>query len=45
MYIFTNQQTGSHWGHHLAKGPWAEEAGLPFRESRVKPVEEGTNLP
>ena len=43
----SNQQTGAHWGHHLAEGrdPWAEEAGLPFRESRtttlgrVQPVE------
>ena len=36
-----NQQTGAHWGHHVAEGrdPCVEEAGPPFRESRVEPVE------
>ncbi|XP_062329398.1 centrosome and spindle pole-associated protein 1-like [Osmerus eperlanus] len=39
--MFANQQTGAHWGHHLAesRGPWAEEGGPPFRESRLEPVE------
>ncbi|XP_046891194.1 uncharacterized protein LOC124477447 [Hypomesus transpacificus] len=44
---FANQQTGPHWGQHLAggRGPWAEEGGPPYRESRttrlgrVEPVE------
>ena len=36
-----DQQTGAHWGHHLAEGrdPCTEDAGPPFRESRVEPVE------
>jgi len=39
--MFANQQTGAHWGQHLAedRGPWAEEGGPPFRESRLEPVE------